>query len=233
MINLVVTKFFKDFKANLELYGILSDVRFSSDITLISEYTKSFRIRNLMQDYKLITDQDAKNLIDLGNYALCLYNRSSIKKSDIANNLKINAGILPSGIDPNIAGADVLQAQKILEPYDIEIRSVIHGSISIQVKMLSSNSNCLESLEFLLLDNYIKKNPTFGVKVKFSENMEPLEFDYNTNFSDIDEFGLIDPKVYGDMQQISFSFDISGMFLSMFKRNEKSMSSVSFLLEVM
>lgn len=233
MINIAVSKFFKDLKEKMNEYGIISDVKYSSDVDLISEYTKSFRLRTLMNDYKLINDSDMTKLNDNPNYVVGLYNRKSIAKiDDMANNIKIDAIINPYQPNNEILGKQVLELKTELQVFDIDIRSAIYGQIEVKCKLLTANSNTLELLEFLLMDNYIKKNPLIQLSLKMSPTSEPIEFDYNTKFDAIDEYGLVDTKSYGDLQQISFSFVFYGVFLSMFKKSDKTISSVEFLSEL-
>lgn len=233
MINIAVSKFFKDLKEKMNEYGIIFDVKYSSDVDLISEYTKSFRLRTLMNDYKLINDSDMTKLNDNPNYVVGLYKRGSIGKiEDMVNNMNIEVIIDPKQVDNLLSGQQILDLKTELDVHDIEIRSAISGQVEVKCKLLTANSNTLELLEFLLMEQYIRRNPIIQLFLKITPDSDPIEFEYNTKFEAVDEYGLIDTKSYGDLQQISFSFVFYGVFLSMFKKSDKTISSVEFLSEL-
>lgn len=231
MINAVATKFLKDFKAKLESYGIVVDLKHSNDLSLISEYTKSFRLRNIIKDRELMTEGDLALLRDTPNFTIGLYNRSPIRQiEDYGKNIPLQGMLYSSGVTSNAVDTDVLLSSMTeFVPSDIEIRRVLPASFDLKVKMMASNSTALEIIEFLYVSEYVGKQITTNFEIDFGPEYEPLEFDYNVSCAEIDEYGVIDYTAYGDLQQVSFSVTVKGLFLSMFKRIDKSISEYTFV----
>ncbi len=229
MIRNVISKYLSNIHEVLNEHGVVFESKYSTDVSLISEYTKSYKFRNIFGDNKILQPEDMNKVTSAPNFALLLYNRKPFGKwADVGNNVQIEA----EGISSDQNGVLTLENPET-DVTNLQLRTAMYGQVQLTCKIMTSNTSTLEMLEYLISHHFLRKNPKISVTLELGDGIDQIEVDYNTVHDEIDEFGFIDNRSYGDLQQLSFSVTIHGIFFSMFKTNEnvKSTASLEYLFQ--
>jgi len=141
--------------------------------------------------------QRIKFLDETDGVVLLAYKRSPLGASEIGK--QRHSGRLWS-----VSAADVSMAQT---------KDYFLGKFTINYKLLSNVREALEIFE-LIYNIKLKPSPDTSVSIRFEDTLQPLNFVYNTTFSDLSIFDPIQIEKYGSTWSIEFSVDINGVVIS-------------------
>lgn len=195
--------------------------KYSTDVNLISEYSKSFRLREIYKD-QLFVEDDLKYLKDKQknkDAIVLLYNRSPLQRYDGAfGNQKFTTST-------STRPAPLIEGQKIVDndfsEYLSELKDftdnevildLFVGKMDVNFNFITNSTYSVNKLEFMYMRDWFQRPKSMTVIFKPNPNVEPLELTYNIYPNEITAFGQIDYRTYGDLNQMSFSMEVKGVF---------------------
>lgn len=207
-------------------------VFYNSDISIINEYTRSLQARLLFSQYSTdgssILSDNLTEAINTSNIIL-MYSYSPLVRSDSAfNNLNLEAyfkrdimselpefkrTVLASGMSD-----EVQYLRDISATEHFKVRNAFYANYNMNFKFITSDTLLLDSLmvEYVAV---FQKLRTLEVELDFGEHGGKMEFDYMVRFAPIETRQHIDYARYGNLQEMSFSANVAGLFLSYFTSN--------------
>lgn len=221
-------------------YGIELISVHDPDINIISEFSKSFRFRKQYEDYQFFKDTDMEKLKDNG-HAVLMYNFGALELDPSKmNNIRFEAVFTnKTELTENMTRADLDDNSANLAGYvrnlnenpDFEVRDMILCDIPFEFKIISQNTAVMDNIQFIYLSR-LKRNNKLETSIKFSEDTEPLELEYNTTFEPISDFSFVDRQQYGNLLQMDFSGKVNGAIFSSFSKTEKVLKEIVMTLDI-
>lgn len=221
-------------------YGLELISSHDPDINIISEFSKSFRFRKQYEDYKFFENTDIEKLKDNG-HAVMLYNFGALEldpskmnnirfEAVFTNKIEVTEDMVQADLDPNSESlAEYVRG--LNDNPDFEVRDMILCDIPFEFKIISQNIAVMDNMQFIYLSR-LKRNNTLKTSIKFSDDTEPLELEYNTTFEPISDFSFVDRQQYGNLMQMDFTGKVNGAVFSSFSKTEKVLKEIIMTLDI-
>jgi hypothetical protein len=113
----------------------------------------------------------------------------------------------------------------------LKVRSMLFGKTSFNCKVLSSDTILLDAM-MVEYAATIEGKRTVDVSLNFGDKIGSMSFDYNLTFNPIDTRQHIDYSRYGNIQEMSFTVNLEGMFLSYFTKTISPLQEVVFTTQL-
>lgn len=221
-------------------YGIDLISVHDPDINIISEFSKSFRFKKQYEDYEFFKGTDIEKLKDNG-HAVMMYNFGALEldkskmnnirfEAVFTNKTEVTKDMVKVDLDDN--SASLAEYVRVLNNNpDFEVRDMILCDIPFEFKIISQNISLMDNIQFIYLSR-LKRNNKLEISIKFSDDTEPLELEYNTTFEPISDFSFVDRQQYGNLMQMDFSGKVNGAIFSSFSKTEKVLKEIVMTLNI-
>lgn len=110
-------------------------------------------------------------------------------------------------------------------PKDGSCRDLMMGQIELTFKILTSSTRIINDMQFVYVSK-IMRNLPLTIPLDFGEGVGVHEFEYSTEFGEIDSVGHVDYTTYGNLQHLDFSGVIEGPFFSFYSSREPYIMTV-------
>ena len=239
MLEIVHNKMAEFIVKTFEKYGINIQAQYNSEIGIIKQYIGSLNYRYMYRDLTLpgLTDEDLEKL-QKESYNLLLYKYSPLKKTDDRlNNISFEAVFTTEMSDfqkIKIEDENVLEFVKYIreeintDPNNYIVRDLILGTINYEFQIISSSTKIINDLQFLYCKEFLRPR-IFTITVLIGD--KPIELDYQVNFEEISDVGHIDFEKYGNLQQLSFTCELTGPILNNFESEYPTLKEIDYKLD--
>ncbi len=111
------------------------------------------------------------------------------------------------------------------------VRDMVLGEIDLTVKVLTSSTDLINDIQLLHVMKLQRNNP-FYIDLDFGPDVGEHEFQYGTDFPEIESVGHVDYMQYGNLQHITFTFTLKGPFFSFYKSDSYPIDCVDVEFQV-
>jgi len=245
MISKLINGFVSVVSNTIKSYGIPLESQYNSDLDMITEYSKSMKLRTIFSNNTDLTLLDDTQIAELSNtsYNLMMYKYSPLKRDDNRfNNIDIELVFNSNKLEPmsklNFEGVDenwrflYNKFRKLNDDNkDGLVRDVIFGSIDITFKILSSSTDQINDMQMIYLQK-LQRVVSLPIELDLGSDIGVHTFKYSVEFDDISDIGHIDRKSYGNLQQITFSGKISGPIFSSYIKKVPFLEKIDVIVNL-
>lgn len=257
MLDIVIDAVLNDISQRFAKYGLPLETQYNSDLEMISQYTSSLNLRYMFQDkdLNLLSQSDLKNL-GSESYNLLLYKYSPLKKEENRfNNLNLQLVFDPEVDQKEVGNIGPWQPTTQTEPdfdedgnwyqlfnkirsvneADVEdpyVKDLVMASITLTFKLLTSSTDYVNKAQFLYVSQLHKRNPIITIPLDLG-GAGTHEFEYTTDYTEIDDVGHVDYQRFGNLQHLTFSTTITGPIFSFYQTREKYLKEIDLKLSVL
>jgi len=244
MLDLTINKTMEHLASFYEDYNIKFAVQYNSDLDMLSQYSRSLDTRSFFgkSDLSLIKQADLEMLQKDSNILL-MYNYSPLKRvEDKFNNINFEAVFDPRNPDRDkelvkFARSEDTDEEAVEwikgmrdmnsdEGYtDYTVRDMVYAEIDLTCKFLCDSSRIINDLQFLHIQK-LQRQRSLDLEFDFGGDIGKQSFPFQLKFETIDSIGHIDYNQYGNLQELTFSFNLQGPFFSSYSTKFPMMSGL-------
>lgn len=249
MFNKIVGAVNQYLKSRYNLYGINFDTVISTDLEDLKQYTQNFNYRALYRnddDVRMLSELQ-KKFSNTKDYSLLLYNygipklnKTKFNQMDLTAFFKedkpepeFSKALIRGGVSSEIVGS-LKAMKKNLNTSDdnaFTIRNVKLIDIEINYRLITPSQEFLDNFTTLYLTD-IQRNLTIPVTIDFGGTIGKDTIEMQPEFSEIENWGLIDLQRAGDLKQCAFSVNVSAPLFSNFTEIVTGVKEITITLGV-
>ena len=233
MFHLIVNATNQYLKDLYNQYGLNFDVVASTDLDDLKQYTNNFNYRSIYRNDKevrMLSDLQ-KRFSNTKDYAVLLYNYEAPKRvQDKFNNINLKAYFNETkdhsiyklkenelkALDGNTQ--EFLRGLKVnssMQNNLFVVRDVKVITMTLNYKLICPNQEFIDNFTMLYLTD-LQRNLAIPVTIDFGSYVGSHTIDIDTQFEDIESWGLIDTSRAGDLKQVGFTLTITSPIFSNF-----------------
>lgn len=131
--------------------------------------------------------------------------------------------------DSNGVLSEVIDSSEPPPPLPGQCRDMVMGQIQLDFKILTSDTDLINDMQFLHVAK-LQRNKPLTVELDFGQSVGVHEFEYNTEFGEIEDVGHVDYASYGNLQHLTFTAAVDGPFFSFYSQDEHYIERVDVQL---